>query len=294
MKSISLATLLFIESFLLSASVLKFIESQKYFSPPLSFMISIIILFFLITTTNALLVGAWDKWEQYVLSPLPVCLGIFLVLFTVNSAYAVILILFVYLLMSYDVFLAAQLKRQLLVFNPRLVLKFSSKGIILSFSIMAAVMVMVSAGTQPDFDIGGSVGGFIDKYFTVRVNEQINQQLQGGLSQDQIERLSAFGLDPSQFTLVEETDIFHKLPNIVTPELSLKNTVTKEVNKLIEPYKKFVNPIMAIMIFGLVHFLGAAAFFIHTLFVDAIFWAAKKTKFHKIEKVPAEQEILHF
>jgi len=296
-KTSIIATLLFAESFLLSGLILGYINSQKFFSPSVHFMVLMTVLMLLIIVTHALIVGAWDRWEQFVFGPISISLGLFIVTFPINSAYAVVIFSLSYVLLFYEVILASQLKRQMLVFNPRLILKFTSKGIVLIYSLSAAILVIVTAGKQPDFNVGNKVGEFVDIYFTTQINSKINTQVQDSLSPEQMERLSAFGLDPTKFNYSDGTEtpyVIENMANVSIPELSLKNTVANEVNKLVDPYKKFVNPIMAIMVFGLIQFLGTIAYLFYSLSIDFVFWVAKKMNLFVIEKVPAEQEILHF
>ena len=262
-------------------------------------MVTMAILLWLLTTTHALIAGAWDKWEQYLLGPVPISLGIFIATYSLNSAYAVVLLFLVLLFMSYEVTLASQLKKQLLVFNPRLVLKFVSKGTVLAFSFTAAILVIISAGKQPDINIGNTIGEFVDRYLSNHINAQINDQVQQGLSGEQLERLAAFGLDPSLLNnpkVIEgdPSEILRNLQNRGAPEFSLQNVVATEVNKIIEPYKKFLNPLMAVMVFGLVQFLGTIAYLFYSLLIDLIFSIAKKIGFFKTETIPAEKQILHF
>lgn len=261
-------------------------------------MIFVVIFILLITITHALIAGAWDKWEQYVFGPLPISLGLFINVLPINSAYAMVIFILSYVMLCYEIILASQLKKQMLVFNPRLILKFTTRGIILVFSLSAAILVIVTAGKQPDLNIGNTVGEFVDQYFTKQLNSQLNSQMQQGLTPDQLERLSMFGLDPSQFQFgegAEETPyILSNLPADAVPELSLKSTVAREVNKLIEPYRRFVNPIMAVLVFGLLQFLGTIAYLFYSLTIDLVFWLAKKTNLFIIDKVPAEKEVLHF
>jgi len=296
-KTSIISTLLFAESFLLSGLIISFVNSQKFFAPSWYFMVLVVLLIFLLSVTNALIVGSWDKWEQFVFGPLPISLGLFINTFPINSAYAVVIFLMAYVMLFYEIILASQLKKQMLVFNPRLVLKFTTKGLILVYSLAAALLVIITAGRQPDINIGNRVGEFVDQYFTPQINTKLNTSVQEGLTPEQMERLSAFGLDPSKFEYAQESDVPYVLDNfanVAVPELSLKGTVAKEVNKLVEPYKRFVNPIMALLVFGLIQFLGTVAYLFYSLIIDLVFWLAKKANVFIVEKVPAEQEILHF
>jgi hypothetical protein len=51
---------------------------------------------------------------------------------------------------------------------------------------------------------------------------------------------------------------------------------------------------MAILMFGLIQFLGTIAYLVYSLFIGLIFQAAKKTGFFKVETVQAEKQTLHF
>lgn len=262
-------------------------------------MLSVTGLFCLMVTTHALLVGAWNKWEQYIFGPLPVGLGLFLATYPINSAYAVVLLVLVLLFMSYELTLAAQLKSQLLVFNPRMVLKFVSKGLILTFSVASAILVVVHAGKQPEINVGNAVGEFVDKHFSFKSTMPLNTQNLQDLTPEQAERLAALGLDPSLLANPkaiegDPTEALRELQNRGLEEISLKNAVANEVNKLVEPYKRFLNPVMAILIFGLIQFLGTVAYIVYSIFIGLIFHMAKKTGFFKVETVTAEKETLHF
>lgn len=294
LKTLSLSLALFIESFFLTYNINEYIKSQKYFSPPLSIMLALVLLLLLIFITNALLAGSWNKWEQYVFPVFPIVLGTVVIVYEINSAYAFIVGIITYLILSYEMFLASQLKRQLIIFNPRWILRFSSKGIILAFSIVAAVLVVISAGKEPQLKIGDTLGDLAAKYVSTMINQEMSQQTQSQLTDVQRARLSSFGLDPSQFTYVENSDLFKGIPSATASQFSVKKTVTDQINQLLEPYQKFVNPIIAILMFGLLQFLGTIAFFLFSLSVELIFWLAKKTGFVKIDIVPAEQEIVHF
>lgn len=302
-KSSLLATALFIESFILTRVIIEFIESQKLLAPTLEFMGLVILLFWALTTTHALLAGAWKVWEQYVLGPLPIALGLFVATYTINSTYALVLMLIVLGLLTYELMLASQLKSQLLEFNARMVLKHVSKGLILAFSISSAVLVVIHAGKQPEINLGNMVGEFVDEHISPQIGSQINSQIGGQLEEDitpeQMERLKAFGLDPSMLsnpTVIEgnPSDALKALQGGGLGSISLKETVSQKVNDLVEPYKKFLNPIMAVLIFGQIQFLGILAYLVYNLFIGGIFKIAKNTGFFKIEKVPAEKETLHF
>src|SRR4030065_1595818 len=224
---------LFLESYFLSQVIFDFIKSQQFFTPVLNVYGIIVLLEMLLIITNALMIGAWGKWEQFVFTPVPIITGMLLVILPINKAYSIIFILLAYLLICYDMLLASQLKSQMLVFNPRLVLKFTSKAISLIFSLLSAILIILNAQNHPELNIGNKIGEIFDKYFMPKISYQIDTKVDE-VTKDQKQKLSAFGLDPGQVEIAEKSGLFS---SVVNSQLSLKDTITEEVNGLIEPYK---------------------------------------------------------
>ncbi len=285
------------ESFLLTKLIAQFIEKQNYFTPDFKFLGLSVLFLTLILITNALGSGSWYKWEQFVFAPLSVAAGIFLVIFPINSAYAIIISFIVIWLIIYDNFLASLLRNQMIKFNPNIILRYSSKGIILAYSITATILVLISTGSQPELNLGSKAADLAEKYIAPKINQEMVQQVNEGLPADQLNRLTALGLDPAKLEYSESSTLLNAFPNfknIDLPKMSIRSTVESEVNNIIEPYKRFLNPVMAILMFGLMQFIGFFTFLIYTIMINVVFYVAKKTGFLKISKVMVEKETLHF
>lgn len=285
-KTIPLAVLLFVESFIATKLVLNFVESNNYFVPSASLLWSFGGTFLALLLTNALLIGSWLKWEQYVTVPLPITLGILLVILPVNGTYAVILATLAYVLVGVDVFRATRLKKQLIHFKPKLILRYVSKGILLSFSLITAVLVVITAGKEPKVDLGEAAGNIAEKYLIPKVEQQIEEQTQ--------DNLATSGLNPMELTMLESNPIFQNLTKGALSGFDLKDLVKSQVNNVVAPYKKLVNPIMSVLAFGIVQFVGMLTFPVYMLLVEPLLKTAKKLGLMIVTTKTVEKEELSF
>ena len=269
--------------------IIDFVNSQDYFSPPKELLLPIIITLFLLVVTNALMVGAWDTWEQYVFAPVAISLGVFIAIATINYTYAALIFTLMYLVLVYDAALASRLSRLLIKFLPKLILRFSTRGILLTFTLLAAVLVIINPNKQ-EIDISSAVGNWTDKYISKYVDDQIDIATETKSE----EALDAMGLNPEQSELAKQSGLFNAISDFSKQELDLSELVTKETKNFIEPYKQFINPLMAVIVFGYMQILAFFAYLGYMMIIDMVFWMAKKTGLIIIEIRPAEQEVLRF
>ncbi|MFC1622223.1 hypothetical protein ACFL13_02490 [Patescibacteria group bacterium] len=286
-KSSILSALLFFESLIVTKLALKFTSTHNYFVPSKELLISFGLAFLALLLTNALMVGTWGKWQQFVFVSLSIALGVFVSIYTTNPTYAVILSAGIFLFVSFDLILASQLKKQFIKFKPRLVLRITSKGILFSYSLITAALVIVVSGKEPKIDVGEKAGEFASKYFTnllnKKVSEQVNEQTQ--------DNLATFGLDPVEVTKFNSNPL---IQNIGIPEIDLRETIRNEINKVVEPYKRLVNPIMSVVAFGVVQLIGLITYPIYALLVEPMLSLAKKLGLLRVSTVTVEKEELHF
>ncbi len=175
-KPISLAVLLFIESFLLTQLIISYIKTVDYFKISTGFSIQVIGLMFLTIITCSLTIGAWGKWKQYVLISVPVTLAMFLALLNYNFYNALTISTAALLLLSYDIYKSDQLKGILVKMDPRFILRFSNTGLLFIFSVLGGVLVIIhSTYYDPNINLGKKL---------VEVSEQPIQQLMKGQNVD--------------------------------------------------------------------------------------------------------------
>ena len=254
-----LGMIIFIESFLLTRLIADFVQNQNVFNVPLLFSIKITALMLLTIITFALTLGGWRKWEQYVFIPIPVSVEVLLGTITFRNIYPVFMSLVFLLALGYDVFLSNRLKHLLLKPHPKMIMRFSTRGMLFLFSILGGVLFILSANNINQLDIGKELGRILDQPIREIVREPTigNVPLTSGI-------------------------------------INVKDIAENQLNELIEPYKHFVNPVMAILTFALFQFYASIAYLIYMLTIDWIYELAKKVKFMKVETLEVVQEQLTF
>jgi len=247
----------------------------------------------LIAWTFAISVGSWERGLQYLIIPVPTALAMFLVMAQFNISYAILMTAVTAGLLIYDIWKSTRLSKLLVRFEPTIILKFSTNGLLFLFSILAGVLVMIDPGTVQELNIGKQtadiVGETLDAAIQTQIKNTLNGAPQGYLDQ----------LDPSVVNMLESFGLPTNLndPMYTNPEnlgIDTKEIVESQVNALIEPYKDFVKPIMALLLFGLFQFYAYLAYIIFSLTVNIIYWVAKKTNFLKTEVIQVDKEILKF
>ena len=288
--------LLTAESFFLTRFLLEYIKSEDYFTPPLKTLGIIVGLLLLVLYTYALTVGAWKKWEQFVVVPLPISLGIFAGLLLINSTYAVLVGAISYLFLSYDVYMASRIKNQLIKFNPIMVLRFSAKGILFMFALLAAVMVFLHAAEKrEEFDIGSKIAEIAQTQVDKVMQPTLDQE---GSPDRLIDELEGKGIPPNPelFSMLsglqEGSNSF--IGGLPTFNLDLKETVKKEVDNIIAPYKQFIPSLVALVVFALIRFLGGLAHLVFNITSPALFKIAQSLNLLHVEYKQVQKEELTF
>ncbi len=288
-----LGTLLCLESFFLTKFLLGYVSTGDYFTPPLQTLGIITGLLLLIIYTYALTIGGWDKWEQYVIVPLPISLGIFSATLVLNPTYAILTGVIAYVLICYDILIATNIKSQMVKFNPRIILRFSTKGLLFLFSLLTAVLVLInSPENRPELSIGSKIGELAQKQAEAIINpqiEKINTETQGAL-------LKNLPIDPELLsglggTKQDSSSYVGSFPGIQF-DLDLKKTVETEFDRIAAPYKRFIPPLIALIVFALIRFLGGISYLLFSITIGAVFALFKKVGFlHPFTSTVEKQDL---
>ncbi len=267
LKAILFSFALFIETLIISSLLFNFAISKNYFSIDWNFVGLLTAVLLLICYTYALTVGAWDTWLQYIIVPLPISLGTALIVARINLAYGMIVFFTVYMFSAYDVYFATQLKEQLIKFNPKIILRFSTKGILLIFALISGLLIFISP-VSPD-EVNTSVVSFIadiaDKQTKIILNNSMEQN-------ENLAILKRFGL----------------------VSLDFKTLFTNQISTVLEPYKHFILPIIAILVAGSIQFLNGLVYLLFAVTVDLVFMLAKRSGILKTEYRDVKQETLTY
>jgi hypothetical protein len=260
-KTLGISFLLFVESLLATHQLWNLTKELQIFDININSVIMLSITLLVICYTYALSVGAWNEWLQYVIVPLPIALGIVLIIAQINFIYALLAFLSTYVLITYDVFFSSKLKDQMIKFNPRIILRFSTKGLLFVFAIVGAVLILVSPVDSEQLNIPGNIAHISDQYLGRYVEEREDIQL-----------LRSLGLIQFDF----------------------KDVVELQVRNFIEPYKSFVLPVIAFIIFSSIQTLNILIYLVFALTIDLLYYFAKKFGVLKIELRDVQQEVLSF
>jgi hypothetical protein len=255
-----LATFILLQSFYLSQLIIGFVRDSDIFSVTLNFSIQVVLLMLLIIYTFALTIGGWKKYDQYVIILLPVTIAVFLSTMLISTTYATIITLIFALLLAYDIYKSTKLKNLLLKPEPKMILRFSTRGLLFLFSIMGGVLVLLNVSGMRTINVGQMVGEFVAEPLQNIVESQVTPEAR-------------------EYT---------------TGTINYREVTENQINTLIRPYTNFVNPIIALLTFGLFQLYASVAYIIYILTIDILFWIAKRLKFFTIETTTVEQEQLKF
>lgn len=291
-----LMILLTIESYALTDALLAHIRSEDYFTPSMRTLGIIAGLLLLIIYTYSLTVGAWKKWEQFIIVPLPISLGIFGALFPLNSTYATLVAFVAYVLVSYDVLIATKIKDSMIKFNPVIILRFSTKGLLFLFALLAAIMVLLhSADKRNRIDLGSKIAELAQAQLENVMQPQPNQNQAPSFLIDELEG-KGLPPNPELFSMLSgmqgtTSSLVGGLPSF---NLDLKDTVKREVDRIVEPYQQFIPPLIALVVFALIRFLGGIVHLAFNITVPIVFGLAKSLGLFHIVHIPVTKEELTF
>ncbi len=270
-----LATVLLILSVFLTITIVDYVNTENYLVIPRIFAARTITLFLLLLIVNALMVGCWDVWQQYIFQPLPIALGVFIPFFNIEPAYALLAFLAVFVILVIDIAYATRLKNLFIKFDPLLIMKFSAKGLVLAFSLTALLIAILKPTEKISTSLTRSLSNMVSTVVSSQVEKVQEKQLESmGLSSGS---LKAFGVN-----------------TLIDTEAGIKKTVESELDSLVKKYKNLVNPIVGLLVFGVVQFLGIITFIFYSILIKPIFWLALKLGLFVLEKKQVEQEVLRF
>lgn len=265
-KTSILSVMLLVESFVLTSMTLNFIKALNFVTPPLEIFLQIGLLMLLLIYTYSLTLGGWNKWEQYLVIPVPVALGIFFVLIQLDLTYALIISVVVALLLMFDVYQTSRLIGLLVKFDPNFILKLSTKGMLFVFALLAAGMLYLATNySTTKLDIVTPIKNQINTL----IGTQTQLLLKTNFGIADLTQLDALGLNPQKI-------------------------ISSKVDEFVKNYQHFVTPIVMLIIFSIYQFIGSIASFIFSLTIGPLFGIAKKAGFFKVELTEITKETLHF
>ena len=161
------------------------------------------------------------------------------------------------------------------------------------FSLLTAVLVLInSPENRPELSIGSKIGELAQKQAEAIINpqiEKINTETQGAL-------LKNLPIDPELLsglggTKQDSSSYVGSFPGIQF-DLDLKKTVETEFDRIAAPYKRFIPPLIALIVFALIRFLGGISYLLFSITIGAVFALFKKVGFlHPFTSTVEKQDL---
>ena len=302
LKKVLLFSLFTLEMALLSKVILNFVYTQKYFSLSPDFAIPFLILLIVILwTINLIVITTHQKPEIFIL---PVLFFIF-AFFLLNQSKIIesLLLSFIFsLYFLYKITRTKKFEENLLKVKTSYSGRYASKGFLLALNGIIAIKVLFTSenANLPDIEKWAvdTTENQVRKIEEEYKNE--NPKSQETLDLNSLEKtnpelsavLKSLGItDSSILKLSEETSYTstEEIDKSITKNLS--NSLYLQIDKILEPYKKYFRPALAVLVFGLLQIYGAIAYFIYSITIDLILRLLLKFKIIGIEKIRTEKEI---
>lgn len=263
---------LFAESFILATLINSYVTTGNFFSISVPFSLQVVGYMTLISLTFSLTVGAWDAWYFNLLAPAAIASGIMIPLLPTNATYALIAAGVAFIIIALESYRSYRIKKILLDFVPLLVLRFAIRGMLFVFSILAGLMIILNASNVKQIDFGQLIANVAEKPLKSTVNSQLQQTIErqtiySGYSEEEVKQLlSGYGIEAGTGT------------KMVTEGLSIDvgGMIQQQVNSFIEPYKEFVRPLIAVLIFGLFQLYATVSYVVYSVLVGVVVVIAKK------------------
>jgi len=169
------------------------------------------------------------------------------------------------------------------------------KALLLSISAVISFAVMLNSKDIESIDVAEWATKFAEKPIEDAIKSEEEKMIPGDI--DSLNIQSIKNSNPQLFSVLNSfgiNEIPVNIPNSegITKNVTdtIKNSVSDQINKLVEPYRKYFAPTLAILVFGTLQIYGSLVYFIYTAISKTLLHLLKKTKFIQIQKIPTEQE----
>ena len=302
LKKVLFFSLFTLEMALLSRVILNFVYTQKYFSLSSDFAIPFLILLIItLWTINLIVLTTHQKLETFIL-PILFFIFAFFLLNRSKIIESLLLSLIFSLYFLYKITRTKKLEENLLKVKTSYSGRYASKGFLLALNGIIAIKVLFTSENANLPDIGKWAVDTTENQIR-KIEEEYKNENPGSqetLDLSSLEKtnpelsavLKSLGItDSSILKLSEETSYTstEEIDKSITKNLS--NSLYLQIDKILEPYKKYFRPALAVLVFGLLQIYGAIAYFIYSITIDLILRLLLKFKIIGIEKIQTEKEI---
>jgi hypothetical protein len=151
----------------------------------------------------------------------------------------------------------------------------------------------MSSPDLPSLNIGKSLANVIEPQIKRLVGDELQKQTQNQMSFFNLGNIE--GLDPAlREIILNAKKESPAVPQNLINNMDFGSLIENQVNNLIVPYKDFLHPILAVLMFFLFQFYASITRWLFSLTVDPLFAIAKRLNFLKVETITVQKEELKF
>jgi len=274
-----------------------FLQNQKYFSLSKNFSIPyLLILLFLLFDTVLISQTVKNKPEN-VIMPL-----IFFVLsFLFFFKYGVLEAFLGSFLPSVYWFFQLLKSKSLTGNSLKINLKYNArpglKALLLSISLVISVAVMFNSKNIESIDVGEWATKIAEKPIQQAIKNEEEKTIPEDIKSLNLQSIQVS--NPQLFSVlnsfgVSEIPINFPSSEGITNNVTdaIKKSMSEQINKLVEPYRKYLAPTLALLVFGTLQIYGSVAYLIFSIISGPFLLLLKKLKFINIQKVQTEKEVI--
>jgi len=284
-------------------TVSEFVQRQEYFSISTPFSTSLIGYLLLSICILAVISQTLQKTQEIIFPSLIIYIFSFIFLSNYKFKEALIGSSVVFLIFLYGIRRTFFLKDNL----TKLKVRHSARNTVNSFlfvvNVLAAFSVFLVSEHVSSINVGQRVADITEK----PIKEAVLKEYEGNTENINIAEMQNYKESDSQLlTVLKSLGITGTLfeepkPNdektqegLGNISNSIKNSIAKKVNDIVEPYRRFFSPTLALLVFGIFQIYSWITYILYSQLINLIFLILRKTHFVKVEKVPAEKETLSF
>lgn len=295
-KKIFLYAFFIVELILLFTVALKFVESEKYFSLSKNFSIPYVLILILSLLTVSLISLSTKKKLEIIILPAIILFSSFIFLNRYKFGEALLGSVLFSLYFLYQQRRSDILTKGFLKINTRHSARPVTKGFLFTVSAIISLAVYLNSNNIQSLDVGKWAADIAEKPIEEAVKKEAEKEVPEDINNLNLQSLRQS--NPQIFSVLNSFGINEIPINIPTSENiseniagTIKKSISDQVNKSIEPYRKFFGPTLALLVFGMLQIYNTIAYFIYSSLSPLFLLLLRKIKFIKIEKIPTEQEI---
>lgn len=292
-KTVFISFLLLIESNLLTREILIYISKRSFFSTDYNSWIIIIILLAAIAITIPLTTGAWSRISQYLIVPIPLTLGLIFAITFMNPKHIAAIALAFFLSSIAFMLFATDTKNKLIVFDPVIIFSRSIRSFMFMYAVLGGFLLFLNTSPGEDFNIIDSTVDIVSNQIVSFIKPQVQTESIGNRVTELIQKIYGQNLNPQKNFNTETQSILNEF-GISNIDKSIKDEINSAMTLALTPYKTFILPFMAIMVFALMEFLGFIARIVFFSSAKPLVSLAKSIGFLHIEMIQVEKEELTF